>query len=225
MNKGIFITGTGTDVGKTYVAGLLVKKLHEQGINVGYFKVAMSGNDRDTKGRLIPGDALRVKTVSGISQPLDEMCPYVYEHAFSPHLASRIEDRPVDLNKVNGFYKNICQKYEFVVAEGSGGVVCPIRYDDKKVFLIDIIKLLNLSCLIVADAGLGTINGVVLTCEYMKQHNLNTKGIIFNNFEKKNIMHQDNKLMCEEITGIPVIECVEKDSAGINLSPENLFTE
>ncbi len=217
MSKGIFITGTGTDVGKTYIAGLLVKKSYEQGINVAYFKTAMSGNKRDTNGKLIPGDALHVKTVSGIAQPLDEMCPYVYEQAFSPHLVSKIEDLPVELNKVAEFYKKICQKYDFVVAEGSGGIVCPIRYDYRKIFLVDIIKLLGLPCIIVADAGLGTINNTVLTCEYIKKQGLDVKGIILNNFDENNMMHRDNKIMCEEITGISIIACVEKDCTNIKI--------
>lgn len=84
MSKGIFITGTGTDIGKTYVTGLIVKKLRESGADAAYYKAAMSGNERRADGSLIPGDALQVKTMSGIGQPLEEMCPYVYETAVSP---------------------------------------------------------------------------------------------------------------------------------------------
>ncbi|MGM9534948.1 MAG: ATP-dependent dethiobiotin synthetase BioD, partial [Intestinibacter sp.] len=97
MSKKIFITGTGTDVGKTYVTGLILKKLNENGLNPAYYKAAMSGNERDLEGRLIPGDAVNVKEISKIEQPLDEMCPYVYENAVSPHLASRIEGNHVKL--------------------------------------------------------------------------------------------------------------------------------
>ena len=66
MSKGLFITGTGTDVGKTFVSGLILKKLRESGKNAAYYKAAMSGNDRRADGSLIPGDALYVKEVSGI---------------------------------------------------------------------------------------------------------------------------------------------------------------
>lgn len=97
MSKGIFITGTGTDIGKTYVTGLIVKKLRESGADAAYYKAAMSGNERRADGSLIPGDALQVKTMSGIGQPLEEMCPYVYETAVSPHLASRLEGNPVQM--------------------------------------------------------------------------------------------------------------------------------
>ena len=97
MSKAVFITGTGTDMGKTYLSGLIVKKLAQAGKNPAYYKAAMSGNDRRADGSLIPGDALFVKEMSGISQSLDDMCPYVYENAWSPHLASRVEGNPVDL--------------------------------------------------------------------------------------------------------------------------------
>src|SRR5574344_621555 len=100
MSKKLFITGTGTDIGKTYVSGLIVKMLYENNKNAAYFKAAMSGNDRRSDGTLIPGDALQVKNMSGIEQPLEKMCQYVYENAVSPHLASRMENNPIYLNKV-----------------------------------------------------------------------------------------------------------------------------
>ena len=69
MSKNLFITGTGTDVGKTYVTGLILKKFREQGKKAAYYKAAMSGNERRADGTLIPGDALHVRTVSGTDQP------------------------------------------------------------------------------------------------------------------------------------------------------------
>ena len=69
MAKAIFVTGTGTDVGKTYVTGLLLKKMNEMGKKAAYYKAAMSGNERDSEGNLIPGDAVSVKETSGIGQP------------------------------------------------------------------------------------------------------------------------------------------------------------
>ena len=66
MVRKLFITGTGTDIGKTYVTGLILKKLQESGRGAAYYKAAMSGNERDADGNLIPGDALHVKTASGI---------------------------------------------------------------------------------------------------------------------------------------------------------------
>lgn len=211
MGKGIFVTGTGTDVGKTYVTGLIIKKLKEGGMNPGYFKAAMSGNEKKEDGSLIPGDALWVKNISGIKQSLKSMCPYVYEHAYSPHLASRIEGNPVDLSVVMDGYRKLNGEYDYITVEGSGGILCPICFDEARIGLTDVIEAMGLDCILVADAGLGTINSVVLTYEYMKNRNMNIMGVIFNNYIAGDVMHEDNIRMCEYMTGLPTLA---KVSAG-----------
>ena len=222
MAKKIFITGTGTDVGKTFVTGLIVKKLKENGIKAAYYKAAMSGNVRAGEdvllpgnewmkaGTLLPGDALHVQTVSGIEQPVGQMCPYVYEKAVSPHLASRIEGGPVVLEEVVRGFEAVCSRYDFVTMEGSGGILCPLCFDEQKLWLEDVVRELGLSSLIVADAGLGTINSVVLTVEYMRAKCLPVKGIIFNRFHPGNRMEEDNLRMCEYRTKLPVLASVEE---------------
>lgn len=225
MSKKIFITGTGTDIGKTYIAALIVKKLHEAGVSSAYYKAAVSGNERDTDGSLIPGDAAYVKEISGTAQPVSEMCPYIYEAAFSPHLASRLEGNPVDMERVLAGLKDVCGKYDFITAEGSGGILCPLRFDGtSQIMLEDFIKAGDFSCLMAADAGLGTINNVVLTYEYMKQKNIPLKGIIFNNYEEENILHRDNKEMCERLTGLKVIACVKRNDTDIDIDADFLMS-
>ena len=222
MAKKIFITGTGTDVGKTYVTGLIVKKLKESGMNAAYYKAAMSGNERTEEGMLLPGDAQYVKTVSGIEQSLACMCPYVYEAAVSPHLASRIEGNPVMLQEVVKGFEEVCRQYDYVTMEGSGGILCPICFDERELWLEDVIRELGLSSLIVADAGLGTINSVVLTVEYMRAKGLPVKGIIFNRFHPGDRMEEDNLRMCEHRTKLPVLACVEADSGTLDMEIEEL---
>ncbi|MEG0804755.1 MAG: dethiobiotin synthase, partial [Pygmaiobacter sp.] len=172
MSKNLFITGTGTDVGKTFVAALIVKKLNDDGKKAAYYKAAMSGNERNADGNLIPGDALYVKTVSGIDQPLEQMCPYVYEQAVSPHLASRMEGNPVRLERVVQDFKSVCKTQDYVTMEGSGGILCPLCAEGTPLQLEDVIRELNLGCLLVATAGLGAINAVGLTAEYMRAHKI-----------------------------------------------------
>lgn len=220
MSKSIFITGTGTDIGKTYVAGLIVKKLKEYGFSSAYYKAAMSGNVKDENGKLIPGDAKFVRDMAGIEQSLDEMCPYVYEKAVSPHLASQIEGNPVDLKVAKENYEVLKDKYDYITLEGSGGILCPLRFDDEKIFLEDFVRECNLSSILVADAGLGTINNVVLTAFYMKEKGLNLKAIIFNNYIEGDIMQEDNIKMCEYLTGLKVIACVKKGDTDIDISKE-----
>lgn len=222
MSKKLFITGTGTDIGKTYVTGLILKMFQDNQKTAAYYKAAMSGNDRRPDGTLIPGDALHVKTVSGISQPLEEMCPYVYETAVSPHLASQIEGNPVDMETVLQTFDTVCDRYDYITAEGSGGILCPLRSDEQNIQLEDFIKARDLNCLIIADAGLGTINSVVLTVEYMRTHDLPVKGIIFNHYEAGNRLHEDNLFMCEAMTGLKVLACVKDGDTDLDIPFELL---
>jgi len=222
MSKSLFITGTGTDVGKTYITGLILKKLRESGVRAAYYKAAMSGNIRRADGSLIPGDALRVREISGIDQPLDEMCPYVYETAVSPHLASRMEGNPVHMERVLEGFDTVRARYDYVTMEGSGGILCPLCFDEAKINLPDIIKALDLGCLLIADAGLGAINDVALTAFYMKARAIPLRGIIFNHYLPGNVMIEDNVKMCEYITGVKVVALVQDGDADLQIAPETL---
>lgn len=222
MSKALFVTGTGTDTGKTYVTGLIVKKLQEAQKNPAYYKAAMSGNDRRPDGTLIPGDALAVQTMSGIDQSLASMCPYVYEHAYSPHLASRLEGNPVVMDVVTHGFSDVTAVYDYVTVEGSGGILCPICFDEARIQLEDVVKELHLSSILIADAGLGTINSVVLTAEYMKTHGLPLKGIIFNHYHPGDVMEDDNIFMCEHMTGLPTLAKVQDGDTELDMNIDAL---
>lgn len=204
MTKAIFITATGTDIGKTYVSGLIAKHIKDKGLNIGYYKAALSGSN-DIKD----SDAWYVKQQADLLDSYDEMVSYTYKHAYSPHLAAQIEGNPPDIKIIKNAYKDISKKHDYMIVEGSGGIICPIRYDNnQKIFLEDIIKELNIPSLIIADAGLGTINSTVLTIEYMRSKNLKINGVILNRFEISNKMHEDNQKMVEEMTGVKIIGVV-----------------
>jgi dethiobiotin synthetase len=120
-------------------------------------------------------------------------------------------------------------RYDYITMEGSGGILCPIRFEQdasgnvtKQIFLEDVIKELNLSCLLIADAGLGTINSVVLTVEYMRAKNIPLKGIIFNNYIPGDVMQEDNLRMCEYMTGLKVIACVQKGDTDLAINADEL---
>ena len=101
--------------------------------------------------------------------------------------------------------------------------MCPFN-TEAGILLPDVIKSLNLDTIVVADAGLGTINSVVLTAEYAKHHGINIKGIILNNYDQTDIMHRDNKIMIEKLTGLKVLAEVEKDAKSIDITEiEPLF--
>ncbi len=182
----------------------------------------MSGNEVDAEGRPLPGDALQVKRIAGIEQAVASMCPYVYENAVSPHLAARLEGNPVEPQIVVAGY-NALADYDYITVEGSGGIICPLRVDDEKeYYLEDVVRDLDLPVLIVADAGLGTINAVVLTAEYLRSRNLRAAGIIFNHFHAGDTMEEDNLKMCEQLTGLPILCRVAPDADNLDISAAEL---
>ncbi len=214
MTKAIFITATGTDVGKTYISALIVKKLRKLGYNCGYFKPALSGAEI-INGKLIPGDCKFVIDTAGIdSRPLD-CASFVYKTAVSPHLASQIENMPIKLEKIKNDFDKLKKQYDYIVVEGAGGIVCPFNLRDEKLMLPDVIKELGLDILVVTSGELGTINSTVLTTEYAKNKGINVKGIIINNYNENDFMQKDNKIQVENLTGIKVVATVQKNEKDI----------
>ena len=220
MNKGYFVTATGTDVGKTFITALLVKKWRDSGIDAGYYKAALSGAElRD--GKWVAGDADYVKRIANLPDSQEQLVSYVYKEAVSPHLAARKEGNPVEIAKVKDDFDAARSRHEFIFAEGSGGIICPIRYDDQKIFLADIMKTLNLPLLIVTTAALGSINACVLTVEYARSRGLDVRGLIVNRYGcSGNLeMEDDNIRMMQDLTGLEVIAKVKDGDTDLGVQP------
>ena len=211
MTKGIFITATGTDVGKTYISALIVKKLREIGLNCGYYKPALSGAEI-FNGEIIPGDCDYVFKQARISLNPSDYVSYIYKEPVSPHLAAELENKPIKLEKIKKDFEHIKQKFDYIVVEGAGGIACPFNLWQEKLMLTDVIKALGLDIIIVSCATLGTINSTLLTVEYAKQHCITVKGIILNSYDKNDFMHIDNKKQIEALTGIKVVSTVTHNS-------------
>ena len=220
MSKGYFVTATGTDVGKTFITALLVKKWRDSGIDAGYYKAALSGAElRD--GKWVAGDADYVKRTANLSDTQEQLVSYVYKEAVSPHLAARKEGNPVELAKVKDDFDAARNRHEFVFAEGSGGIICPIRYDDQKVFLVDIMKMLDLPLVIVTTAALGSINACVLTVEYARSRGLDVRGLIVNRYGcSGNLeMEDDNIRMMQDLTGLEILAKVKNGDTDLGVQP------
>lgn len=204
MAKGIFIVGTDTDVGKTVVTAGIMHILRSNGYNAAYFKAALSGA-LEVDNNLIPGDTELVSEVSKLQEPYENMTPYIYKAPVSPHLAAKLENNPIDLKVIKNKYNYLKEKYDFIVAEGSGGIVCPLISDERGIYTLEnLIKDLNMSVIIVARAGVGTINHTVLTVKHMENLGVKIKGIIINNY-KEELPYSDNVRIIEELTKIPII--------------------
>lgn len=222
--KSVFVTATGTDIGKTYISGLLVKKMRELNYNCGYYKPALSGAVRKPDGSLLPGDCDFVMKLANLNRnPLD-CVSYCFEEAVSPHLAANRVGVEIKADKILSDFKTISNDFDYMVVEGAGGITCPFCITGSRTILLpEIIKNLGLDIIIVADGGLGTINSVLLTVEYANAQNLNIRGIILNNYIKDDFMYIDNKQQVERLTGIPVIAEVAKGDVDLHIDEEVLL--
>lgn len=222
MTKGIFITATGTDVGKTFVSGLIAKKLCAHGYRVAYYKAALSGAVEEN-GAWIAGDAKEVCQQAGLRYGIDSKVSYTYKTAVSPHLAAEMEGNPIDLLKIKQDFASFSANYEYLCVEGSGGIICPLCMQGEKPLLLeDIIKTLGLETIIVATAGLGTINATLLTVDYMRARGIGIQGIILNHFDSRNFLHVDNKKQIERLSRLPVLACVKDEDRELDISIEEL---
>jgi dethiobiotin synthetase len=159
MPRGLFITGTGTGVGKTYVAALVARALHSAGKRVGVYKPAASGC-QVCAGRLVSPDAEALWHAAGQSGPIERVCPQMFAAPLAPHLAARAEGRRIDATLLRSGFEYWQSTCEFILVEGAGGLMSPIGDD---AYNADLAAEFGLSLLVVAANELGTINATLQT--------------------------------------------------------------
>ena len=194
-----------------------------EGNNSGYYKPVLSGAICDNE-ILCPGDCEYVINFAGLNQVPLKALTYVFEEAVSPHLAARNSGVKIDKNKIINDFKTFSQEY--LLVEGAGGITCPLEIDNEIYLMSDLIKDLGLGVVIVADAGLGVINSVLLTLEYAKSKGIKVKGVILNKFIPENLMYLDNLITIEKLSGVPVLGTVGTNSQKVewrNSTPISLF--
>lgn len=216
MARKIFITATGTDVGKTYISALIVKAMRETGYNCGYYKPVLSGVE-ESGGKLVKSDCNYVVERANIPVSAEDCVTYWWKEAVSPHLASERAGETILTAKIKSDFDKACEKYDYLLVEGAGGITCPLRLRGEKYLLKDLINDLGMEIIIVADGGLGTINSTLLTVEYARANGINIRGIILNNYLEDDFMYRDNLYQTEYLTGIKVIATVSPNCSNIKL--------
>lgn len=185
--KQYFVTGIGTDVGKTITSAVLCSKL-----GAAYFKPIQAGNLDELESNLIQNlvpNTIVFDTLYKLNNPV------------SPHLAAKLDQIHIDIESIN------LPKYQGnLIVEGAGGVLVPLN---DEYTILDLIKRLKLATIVVVKHYLGSINHTLLTCTILKQSGVEVAGIIFNgdiNEESERIILLKTQLPC--LGRIPTMEKV-----------------
>jgi dethiobiotin synthetase len=157
--RGLFITGTDTEVGKTYVAALIARALVGAGHRVGVYKPAASGCRREGD-RLISDDALALWEAAGRPGTFDEVCPQRFVAPLAPHLAATAEGRELDPDLLRSGLDPWLERSDIALVEGAGGFMSPLGQEE---FVADLAHDFGFPLVVVARDALGTINHVLQT--------------------------------------------------------------
>ena len=178
MIKGIFVTGTDTGVGKTWISGAIAAVLRNHEFDVGVWKPVQSGCSVGD----LEADSFQLKSVSGVKDPESVISPYTFNAPLAPYVAAAPENREVSIEQLCRSGEEVIRRHEFTIVEGVGGLAVPLN---NQKMVADLAVKLNLPLIIVSRPSLGTINHTLLTLHYARAYALNILGIIFNGYEKE----------------------------------------
>jgi dethiobiotin synthetase len=168
--RGVFVTGTGTEVGKTVVAAVIARSHAEAGERVAVFKPAVSGLEEGGE----PDHAM-LRRAAGSSQSDDEIAPYRYDPPVSPHLGAKLAGERIDPARLRSAVRAAAEEADFVVAEGVGGLLVPLTLG----YLVrDLARDLELPLVVASSPGLGTINHTLLTVESARAVGLEVAAVV-----------------------------------------------
>ncbi|MCX8034139.1 MAG: dethiobiotin synthase [Thermodesulfovibrio sp.] len=211
MKVGYFITGTDTGVGKTIVSAAILRGFIKKGLKVGAMKPIETGC-LNKDGILLPSDGMFLRDMAEMNDPLEFVTPIKFENPLSPFVASKLEDKDIDLERIFKVFENLKKKYDYMVVEGIGGLMVPITKILKKkakaiYFVRDLIKDMAMEVIIVSRPTLGTINHTFLTVEALKIKKIPIKGFIINYSTaiKGDIATTTNPEILSEILDIPLL--------------------
>lgn len=217
MTAGLFVTGTDTDVGKTAVAAGLLQVLADRGVEVRPFKPVETGWPEDVDW---PRDAACLAHAAGCDNlAREQVCPVAYEEPLAPSVAAARADRPVDLARLDDAAAEAIADADLTLVEGAGGLLVPVTED---ITMLELAARWQLPVLVVARAGLGTLNHTALTVQTARQRGLEVLGIVINRYpDDPNVATRTNPDELERLTGAPVLGCLP-DLPGLDTARPHL---
>ena len=193
----LFITGTDTGVGKTFVACALAAALRARGLRVGVMKPVETGVVRE------PEDALALRAAAGDPAPLDDVCPYRLRAPLAPAVAARLEGVTLDVERLVALVRRREREADVLLVEGAGGLLVPIV---GRVTWAEIAERLALPLLIVAANRLGTVNHCALTARVAAAMGLSARGFVLSQpAPASDESAATNAETIAALTGLPVL--------------------
>jgi dethiobiotin synthetase len=193
MNKGVFVTGTDTGVGKTVVACGVARLLKKWKASVGVMKPIATGDQHDAK---------RLLKAAQIDETIEMINPQFFKTPLAPSVAAAMERRHIDLQTIYRSFWYMHKKFEVLVIEGIGGVKVPLA---EATYITDLISALQLPTLIVARAGLGTLNHTLLTIEALEHAKVPILGVLLNGGTGKTLAEKTNPDELQDHTSVQVL--------------------
>jgi dethiobiotin synthetase len=193
MNKGIFITGTDTEVGKTLVACGIARLLKSWHVNVGVMKPVATGNQDDVR---------RLMKAAEVDDEISLVNPQFFKAALAPSVAAALERKDVDVARIYSAFWTLSKKYDVMIVEGIGGVKVPLG---ESTYVVDMIEALRLPALVVSRAGLGTLNHTLLTLDALEKEKIQVVGVLLNGGKGHTLAEKTNSEALQEHTTVQVL--------------------
>lgn len=199
----LFVTATDTDVGKTVVASALAALLRRRGRNVGVMKPFASGCS-EVDGELVSADGLCLARAAGADDPHELICPIRLKQPLAPMAAAELAGQELDLSLVRAAIDRLTASHDCLIVEGIGGIMVPIT---PHCTVVDFAAELNAPVLIVARAGLGTINHSLLTVDAVRSRGLDVAAVLLNSPVESagGLAEETNPGVIARLSGVPVL--------------------
>ncbi len=217
---GFFITGTDTGVGKTVVTACLLALLRKRGLDVGVMKPMETGVDAKCSSPA-NSDAKFLMESAAIQDDLTEVCPVRLKPAASPYQAAMMENKPIDIDEILSAFKTLSDRHPWMLVEGIGGIMVPIRRD---YLVVDLIRDMGLPVILVCRYQLGTLNHSLLALDHLKRQRLAVRGVIFNQTGDLDPVENEQPSLLKELSETPLLGRVPfiEDLSTESFTPELL---
>ena len=218
--RGLFITATDTGVGKTTVAAAIIGRLRAEGHRVGAYKPAVSGALDLASGPSWP-DVEILASALGEEYPTERICPQRFLAPLAPPVAARLEGKSVDADLLRRGIDWWREHADTLIVEGAGGLLCPLTEHET---IADLAKDLGFPLIVVARAGLGTINHTLLTLEVAQNRGLRVAGVVLNHatpHDADDLAAATNSEELSKRTTVPVVGVFPYCAAGDLLREES----